>query len=385
MAKLIHLFATFHTLGGVESVLAHHRQRDRTCGLDSVVACAFNKGMSRKSDVECLGLTGFSTIVDLRKRFSELIRSHQPETIIYHNLWGCHSLCDLDGAARRIGFIHTDSAPMRHVLARDALSLDGIIAVSKPIAEFAASVWPHPDRIRQVAYPVACPAEFSPLPAWHEPFRLGYCGRLLIEQKRVDRLPAAWQKLRAAFPDAQLEILGEGEERLRLEKTWRAEKDVHFHGRRDGDAYWQALSNWDAIIFTSDYEGTPISLLEAMSAGVLPVYPVTGSGGDDYVRKLSPSLLYRHDDANSLPAVFQWLKLRPAGEVASLRQKARDIVAAHTLENYFRQFDAHLAAFEAAQPMGHPPEATISPLMARMPFFLWHRLPWLERFSAVMP
>jgi glycosyltransferase involved in cell wall biosynthesis len=274
---------------------------------------------------------------------------------------------------------------MRQILERDAGALDGIIAVSKPIADFAASVWPQPDRIRQISIPVACPLEFLPHPSWHEPFRLGYCGRLLIEQKRVDRLPAVWQKLRAAFPNVQLEILGEGGERKNLESLWRAEKSVIFHGRQAGDTYWQTLSSWDAIVFTSDYEGTPISLLEAMSVGVLPVYPATDSGGDDYVRKLSPSLLYRHDDADSLPAVFQWLKSRSAGEIVLLRQKARELVATHTLENYFRQFDSHLAAFEAAPSLGHPLETAISPLTARTPFCLWHHLPWLEINGSVMP
>ena len=380
VAKFVHLFSTFHMMGGVESILAHHHRMDRNRGLDSLVASAFNKGGKGKSGAACLGLSGLSTITGLRRIFSQFISQHRPEIVIYHNLWGCHSLCDLDGARRRIGFIHTDSAPMRHILARDAGALDGIIAVSKPIADFTASVWPQPDRIRQISYPVACPSEFSPHSSLHEPFRLGYCGRLLIEQKRVDRLPAVWKRLRAAFPNAQLEILGEGGEKKNLQALWHAERDVIFHGRRSGDNYWRILSSWDAIVFTSDYEGTPISLLEAMSVGVLPVYPATGSGGDDYMRKLSPSLLYRCDDADSLPKVFQWLKSRSAEEIFLLRQKARKLVAAHTLENYFGQFDSHLAGFEAAPPIGHPRLPKISWLMARTPFFLWN-----EKFGSVMP
>ena len=385
VAKLIHFFATFHTLGGVESILAHHHRLDRGYGFDSLVVSVFNKDGKGKSDPVCLGLTGFSTIRDLRREFSSLIHQYQPETVIYHNLWGCHSLCDLDGARRRIGFIHTDSGPMREVLTRDAGALDGIIAVSKPIADFAASVWPEPERIRQISYPVARPDDLPPPPSLPHPFRLGFCGRLIIEQKRVDRLPAILEKLRAVFPDARLEILGEGPEQQNLEKNWRTEKNVLFHGRQTGGDYWRILSNWDAIIFTSDFEGTPISLLEAMSAGMLPVYPVTGSGGDDYVRKLSPSLLYRHDDVDSLPSVFRWLKSRSNGEMLMLRQKARELVAAHSLRNYFQQFTSNLNEFESAPPVGRPRTASISTLKVRIPFFLWHRLPWMKRASTVLP
>ena len=380
MAKLIHFFATFHTLGGVENLLAHHHRLDRANGIDSLVVSAFKKDARGKSEPACLGLTGFSTIRDLRRNFSRLINQHQPETIIYHNLWGCHSLCDLDRARRRIGFILTDSAAMRRVTTREAGVLDGILAISAPIADFTASVWPHPDRIRQIAGPVACPLEFSPRPALHEPFLLGYSGRLLVEQKRVDRLPFVWGELRGCFPKARLEIHGEGAERGKLEKLWRTEEDVIFSGRQTDGEYWRTLSNWDAIIFTSDYEGTPATLIEAMTAGVLPVYPAIGSGGDDYVRKLSPSLFYRHDDADSVRAVFRWLKSRSAGEIAALRQKARELVAAHSLENYFQQFASYLAGFESAPAIGRPRAAKFPRLAARIPFGFWN-----GKFASVMP
>jgi glycosyltransferase involved in cell wall biosynthesis len=385
VAKLIHFFGTYFTLGGVESILAHHHRLDSEYGLDSLVVSAFMKGGRGKPEPPTLGLTGKSTLGSLCHEFTKLIARHRPEIIIYHNLWGCHTLSQLDGARRRIGLIHTDSTIMRQITARDVGALDGVIAVSPPIGAFVSAVWPYPERIRQIAYPVAQPAEVKLHPGWHQPFRLGFCGRLILEQKRVDRLPSVWTQFRAVFPDGNMEILGDGPERTALENNFHAQSNVLFHGRKSGDEYWRKLAGWDAIIFTSDFEGTPISMLEAMSVGVLPVYPATGSGGDDYVLRLSPALLYRHDVAGSLTTSLQWLKSRSTTEISNLRQKARELVSAHSLQNYFGQFKAHLETFTSLPPLGYP-RASTSSLMARLtPFFLWSRFPWTRRECSLLP
>ena len=59
-----------------------------------------------------------------------------------------------------------------------------------------------------------------------------------------------------------------------------------FHGRKSGDEYYSVLSGWDFITSVSDYEGLPISMLEAFSAGVLRLCPAIGCGGDEYAAKL---------------------------------------------------------------------------------------------------
>ena len=92
-------------------------------------------------------------------------------------------------------------------------------------------------------------------------------GRLVI-QKRFDRLLDCFGKISSSYPSAHLIVLGEGGLRRELE----AQRErlgltdrVDFVGFQDNPYAW--LSKADIFVLSSDYEGFPNVLLEAMACG----------------------------------------------------------------------------------------------------------------------
>jgi len=110
-----------------------------------------------------------------------------------------------------------------------------------------------------------------------------YVGRLDYNQKRVDRLLTAWSLVENNFPEWQLIIVGgslnkenrknddyQVKEQDRLEQlaTKLNLNKVTFAGNTDPVPYYKESS---VICLTSNYEGFPMVLIEAIQFGVVPV------------------------------------------------------------------------------------------------------------------
>ena len=98
-----------------------------------------------------------------------------------------------------------------------------------------------------------------------------YSGRLSFFDKRVDRLLVVWKKCQDSLKDWELIIIGEGEDRENLENL--AQKInlqwLVFAGYiSDMEPYYQ---NASIICLTSNFEGWPLCLTEALSYGVIPI------------------------------------------------------------------------------------------------------------------
>jgi glycosyltransferase involved in cell wall biosynthesis len=97
-----------------------------------------------------------------------------------------------------------------------------------------------------------------------------FVGRLNVPQKRVDLLLQIWKKLHGEIPDWKFWVLGDGEEKIKMEKfCQKHELDrVTFFGKVNPDDYYKR-----AKIFhmTSAYEGFGNVLVEAQSFGCVPV------------------------------------------------------------------------------------------------------------------
>ena len=119
-----------------------------------------------------------------------------------------------------------------------------------------------------------------------------------------------------------MEFLGSGNAEEHLKRMLQKSTKVTFHGRQSGDAYWRILAQWDCVLYTSDFEGSPLAMQEALNAGCLPIYPRIHSGGDRVVQEVYPDGLYTPEDYASIAQRLSELTRTMESEIEALRQKA---------------------------------------------------------------
>lgn len=117
------------------------------------------------------------------------------------------------------------------------------------------------------------------------PLKIGYPCRLERNQKRADLIPVLLEYLEAKDVHYVLNIAGEGSCEREIEKYIEKEclhEKVKLHGKLTKKELLDFLDNQDIYLNFSEYEGTSLTMLEAMASGCVPV--VTNvSGVDDFI------------------------------------------------------------------------------------------------------
>lgn len=132
-----------------------------------------------------------------------------------------------------------------------------------------------------------------------------YSGRL-VAVKRVDWLIAAARLVLLKHPKAALYVVGDGEERRGLEEVARAAgiERVHFVGWADSIADWYAAA--DVVALGSRWEGTPLSVIEAMATARAVVCTDVG-GVRDIIRDGENGIVVPVDDQPAMTAALERL------------------------------------------------------------------------------
>ncbi|MEC8989136.1 MAG: glycosyltransferase, partial [Verrucomicrobiota bacterium] len=183
-----------------------------------------------------------------------------------------------------------------------------------------------------------------------------------------ERLPGLAKAFESAGIDFRFELLGDGPRQAWLEQQLPSDRTV-FHGRKSDDAYWEVLRSWDFITSVSDYEGLPISMLEAFSAGVLPICPSIGSGGDEYSAELGDEFIWEAFNFGQAANKLKSILTKPASEIDQARAKARRLTNRHSEAEYFRTFDEFVGRIT------DEPRVSAERL-AKRPFYFSDRLPF---------
>jgi glycosyltransferase involved in cell wall biosynthesis len=275
------------------------------------------------------------------------IREIEPDVLHSHSgVW--YKASRAARMARVPWLVHTDHGRMvpdpwaaRLVDRLASRRTDVVVAVSQPLAErLRRHVVAHPERVRVVINGVdtdairpASPTDpnlRAELDIAADAAVVGSIGRL-EPIKGYDVMLASLAALPPELSQTVLVLAGDGSARPDLERRARElglERRVRFLGWRDDLA--AVLGTLDLFVLTSRSEGTSVSLLEAMSAGLCPVVTAVGGTpdviGPDLAHRLVPS-----EDPRAIAAGWAAALLDPAARARDAPRARQRVVQGFSL------------------------------------------------------
>lgn len=198
-----------------------------------------------------------------------------------------------------VSWLHGDVSAIHHSW---ALRLcDGHLAISAGIADQIRRLSAAP--VRVVHNPVDLPDDLCPRPGDAADRRFAFIGRL-EGQKRVDRLLESLSRLKAR--NWRLEIIGDGSLRPQLERlageVGVAERVVW---RGWVDDPWTTAGSVSGLLLTSDSEGFPMVLIEAIARGVPLISMDCDFGPREVIRDGENGWLTPFGDTDAFAAVLE--------------------------------------------------------------------------------
>lgn len=241
---------------------------------------------------------------------------------------------------RVLGYCHADSAKEYYrYLALCEPVVSRFVAVSPRCAqELARFVPARREEIETLPYFV----DLLPKPPAREdppPIRIAYAGRLVQEQKRIFDLTAVLARLEERQVPFRFLLAGEGgEERVlrNLLARFEANGSVEFVGRLTPA---ETLSIWRSVhVFfqCSEFEGTSVSMLEAMGQACVPVVSRTQSGVAGVVEHGRNGFLFEIGDTRRAADLIEGLASRPL-EWRQASEGALRSAAAYAAEAHVRR------------------------------------------------
>lgn len=268
--------------------------------------------------------------------YASAYAAHLPCVFIPNYSYGSYAACALLAKTRPeklriIGMGHTDAPEYYRWLAQFETIIHAFVAVSEEIADHLQHLLPHrKEDIYTRPYGVHVEKGIQrSYSSAEEPLQLLYAGRLSERQKRVSDLVKLVDRLHSKGVDFQLRLYGAGRDeqmlRDRIAKLPTAARSkIALMGQLPPAEMPAVYRKSDLHVLVSDYEGTSVSMLEAMAEGCIPVVTEV-SGTASVIREGMNGFSVQVGDTNAMAAVIERLAER-RNSLASLGMAAHDYV-----------------------------------------------------------
>jgi glycosyltransferase involved in cell wall biosynthesis len=216
--------------------------------------------------------------------------------------------------ARTIGVLHSDDpfywgVVDEFLLGRAQWRLDEVVVVSRFLRDALQNSAFLTATVHEIPYGVTISEACAVRPAGK--VRMVYTGRLVEEQKRISELVRAFCRVVRENPGLEAWIVGSGPDEASVRSIIQAAgmvEKVILKGRIDNEFIYEVLKECHLFVLLSDYEGTPVSLLEAMSVGLVPICLETRSGVSEVISNMKNGILVSDREVSFSAAVSHLLK-----------------------------------------------------------------------------
>lgn len=178
--------------------------------------------------------------------------------------------------------------------------------------------------------------KFKPDRTKHSMIKLINIGRF-YPQKNQKMLIKAFSEIHKQCPNTLLEIVGDGYLRSELEAEVRScglEDAVIMEG--ESNSIPKKLNDSDIYVMSSDFEGLPVSVLEAMATG-LPIVSTKAGGTVDIVKDSINGLLVPIGDVDALVNAILRLVTNPE-ERKAMGEESRIMAKSFSIEECARKY-----------------------------------------------
>jgi len=166
------------------------------------------------------------------------------------------------------------------------------------------------------------------------------CVGRLNDQKRIDRLVAAFSMIAGKYPNWHVDVFGEGDKKAALqEQINNCQLQNRFILHEPTKNIYEEYKKSQFLVLSSAYEGRPLVLIEAMACGLPCVSFDCPSGPAEIIKDGVTGLLVEDGNVADLAAKIEWM-IRHNKEREEMGEKAYVAAAIYKASNIMRKWES---------------------------------------------